>query len=261
MSGPEIRASQAGPTLSGRAGVRSKPGGGLANCPVERVALCVVHIVIVGCGRVGSELAHLLDGQGHSVAVIDRDAAALNKRLGEGFTGRRVTGSGFDRDDLDAAGISEADAFVAVTSGDNSNIVAARIARETYDIPNVVARIYDPRRATLYQRLGIPTVATVSWTTDQVMRKVLPAEAAPLWTDPLGDVRLVQKPVPEGWAGRRLRTLDEPDGFAIVAVTREATTMLADDDLICQEGDVLFMLVDADHGDDLEQALRAEAGS
>lgn len=186
------------------------------------------------------------------MAVIDRDGDALRKRLGEGFSGRLVVGSGFDRDVLDGAGVSEADAFVAVTSGDNTNIVAARIARETYEIANVVARIYDPRRATLYQRLGIPTVATVAWTTDQVMRKLLPDDAAPLWVDPLGGVNLLQIPVPEHWAGHRVRTLDEAGAFSAVALTRDATTILVTDALICQEGDVLFVLVDSDHTDALK---------
>lgn len=180
------------------------------------------------------------------MAVIDRDQAALKKRLGEQFGGRLVAGSGFDRDVLDEAGITEADALVAVTSGDNSNIVAARIARETYDVPNVVARIYDPRRATLYQRLGIPTVATVTWTTDQVMRKLLPEESTPVWTDPLGGVRLVQRPVPDEWAGRKVRALDDRPGLSVVALTRDAATILATDDLICQEGDVLFVMVASD---------------
>ena len=214
-----------------------------------------MHIVIVGCGRVGSELARLLDGEGHTVAVIDRNETALRKRLGEDFSGRLVTGSGFDRDVLDAAGITEADAFVAVTSGDNTNIVAARIARETYEIPNVVARIYDPRRATLYQRLGIPTVATVSWTTDQVMRKLLPAAAAPLWTDPLGGVNLMQVPAPEHWAGHRVRSLDEPGVYSVVGVTRDAATVVVTDDLICQEGDVLFVMVDAGQSEGLTERL------
>lgn len=217
-----------------------------------------MHIVIVGCGRVGSELARLLDEQSHAVAVIDRDADALRKRLGEEFSGSRVTGSGFDRDVLDAAGISEADAFVAVTSGDNTNIVAARIARENYEIANVVARIYDPRRATLYQRLGIPTVATVAWTTDQVMRKLLPGDAAPVWTDPLGDVNLVQVPVPEDWAGHAVRELNESGAWSVVAVTRDATTVLSTDDQICQEGDVLFVLVENGRSDDLQSRMTGE---
>lgn len=127
-----------------------------------------MHIVIMGCGRVGSTLAQTLEQQGHTVAVIDRDPTAF-RRLGSGFGGRRVTGIGFDRDTLREAGIEEAGAFAAVSSGDNSNIIAARVAREMFGIENVAARIYDPRRAEVYQRLGIPTVATVRWTADQML--------------------------------------------------------------------------------------------
>ena len=133
-----------------------------------------VHFVIMGCGRVGSSLAHILEAQGHSVAVIDSNESAF-RRLGAGFAGRRVTGIGFDRDTLREAGIEQAQAFAAVSSGDNSNIVAARVARETFGVDNVVARIYDPGRAEVYQRLGIPTVATVRWTADQMLRRLLPA--------------------------------------------------------------------------------------
>ena len=122
-----------------------------------------MHIVILGCGRVGSLLAHELDDLGHSVAVVDQDATAFRK-LGTHFNGQTVTGVGFDRQTLEDAGIARAHAFAAVSSGDNSNILAARVARETYGVEQVVARIYDPRRAEVYQRLGIPTVATVSWT-------------------------------------------------------------------------------------------------
>src|SRR5215218_10521123 len=136
-----------------------------------------VHFVIMGCGRVGSTLAHSLEGLGHDVAVVDQDETAF-RRLGVSFEGRRVTGVGFDRDTLREAGIEQAHAFAAVSSGDNSNILAARVARETFGIENVVARIYDPGRAEIYQRLGIPTVATVRWTSDQMMRRLLPSGAA-----------------------------------------------------------------------------------
>ncbi|HTZ10682.1 MAG TPA: NAD-binding protein, partial [Acidimicrobiales bacterium] len=122
-----------------------------------------VHVVIVGCGRVGSGLAVRLTEQGHTVAVLDKSSQAF-RRLPDGWPGTAVVGSGFDRDDLDQAGAAGAGALAAVTSGDNSNILTARIARENYNVPRVVARIYDPRRAEIYQRLGIPTVATVSWT-------------------------------------------------------------------------------------------------
>ena len=132
-----------------------------------------MHVVIMGCGRVGSTLANELQALGHSVAVIDQEREAF-RRLGSDFNGKTVTGVGFDRDTLLEAGIEKAEAFAAVSNGDNSNILAARVARETYGVQNVVARIYDPRRAEIYQRLGIPTVATVSWTTDQIMRRLSP---------------------------------------------------------------------------------------
>src|SRR6266571_1801087 len=154
--------------------------------------MVAVHVVVVGCGRVGSELAAELEAQGHTVAVIDKNRNAF-RRLPEKFTGRAVLGFGFDRDHLEQAGIRDAGALAAVTSGDNSNILTARIARETYEIQNVVARIYDPRRAVIYQRLGIPTVATVTWTTDQVMRRLFPEQSVTEWADPSGELVLVER--------------------------------------------------------------------
>ncbi|MGI8691907.1 MAG: potassium channel family protein, partial [Geodermatophilaceae bacterium] len=105
-----------------------------------------VHIVIMGCGRVGSSIARSLEELGHSVAVIDRNQEAF-RRLGPEFGGRQVLGMGFDRDTLRKAGIEKARAFAAVSSGDNSNIISARVAREAFGIDHVVARIYDPKRA------------------------------------------------------------------------------------------------------------------
>ena len=158
-------------------------------------------MVVVGCGRVGSGLAVGLAQQGHSVAIIDKAPRAF-RRLPGGWPGTTVVGSGFDRDDLDRAGAATADALAAVTSGDNSNILTARIARENYGIANVVARIYDPRRAEIYQRLGIPTVATVTWTIDQVLRRLLPETVTGEWTDATGQLVLVEHLLPEAWAGQ-----------------------------------------------------------
>ena len=147
--------------------------------------------MIMGCGRVGSTIAHILEDQGHSVAIIDQDAEAFRK-LRSGFKGSKITGIGFDRDVLIEAGIERADAFAAVSSGDNSNVIAARVARESFGVSRVVARIYDPRRAEVYQRLGIPTVATVRWTADQMLRRLLPEGAEPLWRDPTGTIVLAE---------------------------------------------------------------------
>ena len=155
----------------------------------------------MGCGRVGSTLAHILEEQGHSVAIIDLNPDSFRK-LGSAFKGRRVTGVGFDRDVLMEAGIEEAAAFAAVSSGDNSNIISARVARETFGVQNVAARIYDPRRAEVYQRLGIPTVATVRWTADQMLRRMLPDGAEPLWRDPSGKMVLAEVAVADSWSTR-----------------------------------------------------------
>ena len=160
---------------------------------------CGVHVIVVGCGRVGSGLAISLSAEGHSVAILDKSAKAF-RRLKE-WDGPCIVGSGFDRDDLEKAGALEADALAAVTSGDNTNILTVRIARENYKIPNVVARIYDPRRAEIYQRLGIPTVATVTWTIDQVRRRLLPDEDVGDWSDATGRLTLVDRSLPENWAG------------------------------------------------------------
>jgi trk/ktr system potassium uptake protein len=202
---------------------------------------CGVHVIVVGCGRVGSGLARSLSAEGHSVAVLDKSPRAF-RRLKD-WDGPCLVGSGFDRDDLEKAGALHAEALAAVTSGDNTNILTVRIARETYKIPHVVARIYDPRRAEIYQRLGIPTVATVTWTIDQVRRRLLPDLDVGDWSDPSGRLSLVDRSLPEAWAGRSLRELEEPGRLSVVAVTRAGVPRLDASDLVAQEGDVLHIAV------------------
>src|SRR3954468_17737034 len=204
-----------------------------------------MHVIVVGCGRVGSELAVGLERLGHSVSIIDKDRNAFSRYLPDRWTGRAVLGFGFDRDHLEKAGIREAGALAAVTSGDNSNVLTARIARETFQIANVVARIYDPRRAVIYQRLGIPTVATVTWTTDQVMRRLFPETSVTEWTDPTGEVSVVERSLPDSWAGRSLAGLNDANRFRLVVVTRGGDAALDGSDLVGQEGDVLLLAVRA----------------
>ena len=216
-----------------------------------------MHVIVVGCGRVGSELSVNLEKAGHTVAIIDKNKRAF-RRLPEDWNGRQVIGFGFDRDDLEEAGAREAGALAAVTSGDNSNVLTARIARENYQIANVVARIYDPRRAVIYQRLGIPTVATVTWTTDQVMRRLLPESSASEWTDATGEVSLVERNLPPSWAGRNLNSLiDDPD-MRLVVVTRSGGARIATPDLIGQEGDVLLLAVRNEAGARLDEQFGYE---
>lgn len=216
-----------------------------------------MHVIVVGCGRVGSELAVRLQRDGHSVAVIDKNVRAF-RRLPEGWPGQTVVGFGFDRDDLAVAGVDRAGALAAVTSGDNSNILTARIARETFQIPNVVARIYDPRRALIYQRLGIPTVATVTWTTDQVVRRLFPDQSVTEYTDATGEIDFVEASLPDAWVGRRLGGLIEGDHFRPVLVTRAGQAKLATAELVGQVGDVLLMAVRTGAAGELEDRLKPD---
>jgi trk system potassium uptake protein TrkA len=223
-----------------------------------------MHVVVVGCGRVGSGLAQSLVAEGHSVVVVDRSAKAF-RRLPADWGGEQVVGSGFDRDDLERAGAVSADALAAVTSGDNTNILTVRIARENYQIPRVVARIYDPRRAEIYQRLGIPTVATVTWTIDQVRRRLLPELVTGEWADATGKLVLIERALPDSWAGRRLADVEEEGRFSLVGVTRAGLPRLDGRQLVGQEGDQLHLAVMADALGDLEdrlcpRPLAAEAG-
>ena len=213
-----------------------------------------MHVVVVGCGRVGSGLAGILEDTGHTVAVIDKQAKAF-RRLPEGFSGRTIQGVGFDRDLLREAGIEDAGALAAVTSGDNSNIMVARTAREVFGLERVIARIYDPRRAAIYEKLGIPTIATVSWTTDRVLRRILPDAPATEWTDPSATVVLVERPVAASWAGKRLADLDVPGLARVAALSRLGVAQVPTTDLVTQEGDVVYMTVGAEQIDDLDAHL------
>lgn len=213
-----------------------------------------VHIVIMGCGRVGSALAQTLEQQGHTVAVVDQDPTAF-RRLGAGFGGRRVTGVGFDQDTLREAGIEDAGAFAAVSSGDNSNIIAARVAREMFGVENVAARIYDPKRAEVYQRLGIPTVATVRWTADQMLRRLLPSGAEPLWRDPSGGVQLAEVHASAAWIGHKVSQLQEETGVRVAFLTRLGEAMLPTSATVLQEGDLVHVMMRTDEIDKVEAAF------
>ena len=208
----------------------------------------------MGCGRVGATLAQNLERQGHSVAMIDQNPEAF-RRLDASFSGRKVTGLGFDRDTLAQAGIDDAYAFAAVSDGDNSNILAARVVRETFGVDHVVARIYDPRRAEIYQRLGIPTVATVRWTADQVMRRLLPMGATDEYRDPSGQIRLLQIDVHPGWIGRPLRAIEEATGARVAYVLRYGDGILPTAGGVLQENDLLHMLVRTVDSDAVERTL------
>jgi trk system potassium uptake protein TrkA len=196
----------------------------------------------MGCGRVGSSLATELEAAGHSVAIIDQSREAF-RRLGPDFKGRTVSGVGFDRDTLLEAGIETADAFAAVSNGDNSNILAARVARETYGVANVVARIYDPGRAEIYQRLGIPTVATVIWATDQILRRLVPEGSKSEWRDASGAIQLCEMHPHKGWFGMAITELEAATSARVAFITRLGEGLIPDSHTVLQEGDLLHVTV------------------
>jgi trk system potassium uptake protein len=212
-----------------------------------------VHVVIMGCGRVGSTIAHSLEVAGHSVAIVDRDESAF-RRLGPDFAGKQVIGVGFDRDTLVEAGIEQAAAFAAVSSGDNSNIISARVARETFGVETVIARIYDPRRAEVYSRLGIPTVATVRWTADEMLRRMLPEGAHSMWSDPTGHLLLVEMDYHVGWIGRSVRQVQNAvAGARIAFLTRYGEAVLPTWQTVLQDGDQLHILVQRENVQRIEE--------
>ena len=208
----------------------------------------------MGCGRVGAALAKGLESGGHSVAIVDRDAGAF-RRLPAEFSGQRVTGIGFDRDTLLEAGIEQAEAFAAVSSGDNSNIIAARVARETFGIENVVARIYDPRRAEVYQKLGIPTVATVRWTADQVIRRLLPTGMLSEWRDPSGNVVLAELAYSPEWIGSKVSRLEQQSGARVALITRFGEGVLPEPHTVVQDGDLVHVTMRWEDRDAVQRAF------
>jgi trk system potassium uptake protein TrkA len=201
-----------------------------------------VHVVILGCGRVGSTLANSLEDRGHQVSIIDQATEAF-RRLGPTFEGRTVTGVGFDPDVLREAGIEHAGAFAAVSSGDNSNIIASRVAREEFGVQTVAARIYDQGRAEVYERLGIPTVATVRWTADQLRRRILPEGSESEWVDPSGEIRLAEVHVDDGWRGRTVGELETATGVRVAFLTRLGKGMLPTSETVVQDGDLVHVIM------------------
>nr|WP_223205058.1 TrkA family potassium uptake protein [Gordonia jinghuaiqii] len=192
----------------------------------------------MGCGRVGSSLAMAMQKRGHDVAIIDRDPTAF-VRLSPDFAGRTITGVGFDRDILVKAGIEHADAFAAVSSGDNSNIISARVARETFDVERVVARIYDAKRAEVYERLGIPTVATVPWTTERFV-SALGETTTMEWRDPSGSLAIAQIDVDDSWIGISVARFQEQTGARVAFLYRVGRPILPEAKTVLQQDDVVY---------------------
>jgi trk system potassium uptake protein len=213
-----------------------------------------MRVLIMGCGRVGSELSHALLEGGHDVVVIDKNAEAF-WRYPPGEGARQLVGVGFDRETLEEAGIKEADAFIAVSSGDNSNIVSARVALEHYHVPKVIARIYDPRRAEIYGRLNIPTVATTTWGIRQIQLMLLHDREEVRESLGGGDILRVRVPVPKHLVGKPANSIDVPAKILVAGVSRGGSGFLPTPDSRLQDGDYLIVMLVKDGLEDLDRLL------
>ena len=217
------------------------------------------HVVVVGCGRVGAGITRRLLDDGYSVTVVDRRREAF-RRIAD-TAARTITGVGFDREILEEAGARRASALAAVTNGDNSNIIVARVGREVFQVPQVLARIYDPRRAAIYERLGIPTVASVQWTIEMAMRRIVPDDAGVRWVDPSARIVVIERPVPTSFAGHRFADLEADGAARLVAVRRLGVAVLPEADLLAQDGDVVYAAVAHDRLDAFDLRLSGAAGA
>lgn len=201
-----------------------------------------MKVIIMGCGRVGEQVSRLMADEGHAVTVIDYDGAAL-ERLGPAFKGRTVKGLGFDRKILLEAGIEQAEAFAATSSSDNANIVAARIARNVFHVPKVVARLFDPRRAEIYQRLGLVTISSTTWGAERIHELLTHRDLDPVLTFGNGEVSLLNIEVPPQWVGRAVQHLTVSGELNVIAITREETAFIPALGTLFRAGDVIHLVV------------------
>jgi trk system potassium uptake protein len=215
-----------------------------------------MRVLIMGCGRVGSELSHALGEVGHEVTVIDKRAEAFD-RYPPGDHARRIVGLGFDRDVLEEAGIRDAEAFIAVSSGDNSNIVSARVALEHYHVPKVIARIFDPRRAEIYERLNIPTVATTTWGVKQIQLMILHTGKEVRESLGGGQLLRVRVPVPAHLVGKSVSSLNIDGRIQVGGISRGGKGFIPTADSTMQDGDFLIVMISKDSMDELDASLEA----
>ena len=220
-----------------------------------------MKVIVMGCGRVGSQVSNVLARQGHDVTVIDHRDTDAAARLGPGFKGRLINGLGFDRNILMEAGVEKADAFVAASSSDNANIVAARIARNLFKVPRVVARLYDPRRAEIYHRLGLTTISTTTWGAERIYELVTHADLDVVYNFGRGEVSMVAVEVPQTLAGRTVRDLTVPGEYNIASITRQDKAILPSPGTEFHEGDILHIVAQSSALPILEEMLGLERRS
>jgi len=220
-----------------------------------------MKLIVMGCGRVGSQVSNLMANQGHDVTVIDHRDVDAASRLGPEYKGRLISGLGFDRDILIQAGVERADVFVAASSSDNANIVAARIARNIFKVPRVIARLYDPRRAEIYQRLGLLTISTTTWGAERIYELATHMDLDVVYNFGRGEVSIVAIEVPHTLAGRTVRDLNVIGEFSVTSITRDDKAFLPSAGTVFREGDIIHVTVQSTALGRLEEMLGLERRS
>lgn len=201
-----------------------------------------MQIVILGCGRVGSQLANLLSLEGHKVTIIDNNPKAFSK-LGKSFKGSTVTGFGFDKEILEKAGIEHADAFASVTEGDNRNIVSALIAKREYRVPIVVARIYDPLRALVYKKLGITTISPTTWGANKIREIICHSDILSQMSLGNGEVEIVEVEINTNLAGFTSDKINVPGEIMVLSITKLGRAFIPVVGTVMDKGDLLHIAV------------------
>jgi len=219
-----------------------------------------MKVIIMGCGRVGEQVARLMAEEGHAVSVIDYNPAAL-ARLGNDFKGLKVRGAGFSRKVLLEAGIEQAEAFAATSSSDNANIVAARVARVFFHVPKVVARLYDPRRAEIYRRLGLVTISSTIWGARRLHELLTHTDLDPLMTFGHGEVALIEIEAPPQLVGRTVNDLTVPGEINVTAITREGKALLPTMGTTLRAGDVIHLTILTSSIERFEELLGLSQGA
>ncbi|HNQ49977.1 MAG: TrkA family potassium uptake protein [Candidatus Omnitrophica bacterium] len=217
-----------------------------------------MYIIIVGCGRVGSELAQLLSAEGHNVVIVDRSPASF-ERLGNTFNGLTFVGNGFSLELLRQAGIEKADAFCAVTNGDNTNLISAQVARKIFNVPKVIARIYDPRRANIYSALGLDILSGTILFASMIRDKIVESRFSSYLIESK-DVGVLEVEVKDDLAGKTIADINIPGEFMVVAVRRLAGVTIPEPKTAVMKKDVLMAVVKVDVLEKIKKKLNLAGG-
>jgi len=200
-----------------------------------------MYVIIAGCGRVGSELAKLVSSEGHDVVVIDKNPVSFD-RLGGTFNGLTLVGNGFSLDLLKQAGIEKADAFCAVTNGDNTNLISAQVAKKIFKVPKVIARVYDPQRAHIYKALGLDVVSGTTLFSAMLRDKVIESRFSSYLIESK-ELGVIEIEVKDNLVGKAIQEINIPQEFLVVAIRRMDGVIIPEPKTMLKANDILMAAV------------------